>query len=59
MCGWSDDNVKFYLLGTPIIWWGGFASIFVIIGMALFYVIRQRRLIYDHTPSNFEAIHGR
>ncbi|EGN95845.1 glycosyltransferase family 39 protein [Serpula lacrymans var. lacrymans S7.3] len=47
MCGWGDHQPKYYLLGTPIIWWGGSASLvvsFIVLGVYLF---RHQRKYID------------
>lgn len=49
MCGWGENDVKFYLLGNPIVWWLSIASIFVFCGATAFYVIRMQRKIFDLT----------
>ncbi|CAG8492324.1 10528_t:CDS:10 [Paraglomus occultum] len=38
MCGWADDAIKFYLLGNPIVWWSGTASLALYAVMLLFYM---------------------
>ncbi|OAJ44520.1 dolichyl-phosphate-mannose-protein mannosyltransferase [Batrachochytrium dendrobatidis JEL423] len=43
MCGWSDSDIKYYLLGNPIVWWGSTVSLLGLIGLTLIYVIRWRR----------------
>lgn len=52
MCGWDDDNIKFYLLGNPSVWWPSFLSIIVFIVSTGVYTIRKRRQIVDMTPGN-------
>jgi dolichyl-phosphate-mannose-protein mannosyltransferase len=47
MCGWGDEQTKYYLLGTPIIAWGG--SLSLIIGLLTFgvYILRRQRKYVD------------
>lgn len=47
MCGWSDDIVKFYLLGSPAVWWTAFASLLVFVGTTAYYIIRMQRKMVD------------
>ena len=37
MCGWGDQQLKYYLLGTPIIWWAGTASLAASLGVLAIY----------------------
>lgn len=43
MCGWGDHQIKFYLLGTPIIWWFSTVSLAIGLGLAAWYVARMQR----------------
>lgn len=43
MCGWGDHQIKFYLLGTPIIWWFSTVSLAIGWGLAAWYVARMQR----------------
>lgn len=47
MCGWGDDQAKYYLLGTPIIWWGGSVSIIASLLLLGLYLFRQQRKYVD------------
>jgi dolichyl-phosphate-mannose-protein mannosyltransferase len=47
MCGWGDSDVKFYLLGHPLIWWGSTASVAIFAGLVVFYLVRSRRKLED------------
>lgn len=47
MCGWGDNQIKFYLLGTPIIWWGSTISLFVGLGLVGWYIARMQRQYKD------------
>ena len=51
MCGWADNQAKYYLLGTPIIWWGSSTSLvlaFLALGV---YLMRMQRTYVDMEPS--------
>lgn len=50
MCSWDDDNIKYYLLGNPSVWWTSFISIVSFPVAILAYNIRQKRQIIDMTP---------
>jgi dolichyl-phosphate-mannose-protein mannosyltransferase len=44
MCGWADNQIKYYLLGTPIVWWSGtFSLIFSLIALGIYLLRMQRR----------------
>ena len=47
MCGWGDDMVKFYLLGTPLIWWGGTVSLLLSLVVGFWYLARMQRHYRD------------
>ncbi|KAK8847542.1 hypothetical protein IAR55_005400 [Kwoniella newhampshirensis] len=47
MCGWGDNQIKFYLLGTPIIWYFSSVSIVIGLGLAGWYVARAQRQYKD------------
>jgi dolichyl-phosphate-mannose-protein mannosyltransferase len=51
MCGWGDDKLKFYLIGTPLIWWSSATSIIVMALILLVYAIRYRRGNVDFLTS--------
>ena len=50
MCGWGDDQTKYYLLGTPIIWVSGSISLVVSLFVAAIYFMRRQRKYKDFTP---------
>ncbi|KAF9195111.1 Protein O-mannosyltransferase 2 [Haplosporangium sp. Z 11] len=54
MCGWGDDQVKFYLLGNPIVWWGSALSLLGFMSTFAFYIIRRQRKFQDITPLDWE-----
>lgn len=56
MCNWADDNVKYYLLGNPTVWWSSFASLLVFALAYLTYDARMRRSIYDLDPGKIKLI---
>ncbi|RXW11236.1 hypothetical protein EST38_g14619, partial [Candolleomyces aberdarensis] len=47
MCGWGDQQIKYYLMGTPVIWWGGTISLVVGLLTFGFYLLRWQRKYND------------
>jgi dolichyl-phosphate-mannose-protein mannosyltransferase len=47
MCGWGDHQWKYYLMGTPVIWWG--STISLAVGILTFgvYILRWQRKYND------------
>jgi len=54
MCGWGDGQIKFYLLGTPIIWWSTTISLFLGLFTAGWYVVRKQRQYKDWAPGEWD-----
>lgn len=54
MCGWGDDQIKFYLLGNPMVWWSGTISILAFGAMLGFYIVRRQRKFQDISPMDWE-----
>ncbi|KAG0312777.1 Protein O-mannosyltransferase 2 [Dissophora globulifera] len=54
MCGWGDDKIKFYLLGNPIVWWGGTLSVLAFVSTLGYYVIRRQRKLQDISGAEWE-----
>ena len=54
MCGWGDGQIKFYLLGTPVVWW--FSTISLALGLltAGWYLARMQRQYKDWAPGEWD-----
>lgn len=50
MCGWGDNQPKYYLIGTPLIWTGSTISLFIGLFLFGFYLFRQQRKYADMEP---------
>lgn len=57
MCGWGDHQMKYYLLGTPVIWWAGAGSLVVSLFVLGFYLLRMQRKYKDFEPSKQLLLH--
>ena len=53
MCGWGDGQTKYYLLGTPIIWWGSTISLGLGLLAFVVYLMRMQRKYVDMEPSEY------
>ncbi|KAH9930672.1 glycosyltransferase family 39 protein [Fomitopsis serialis] len=54
MCGWGANQSKYYLLGTPVIWWGSTLSLFVAVAALGIYMIRKQRKYVDMEPREWD-----
>jgi len=54
MCGWGSNQAKYYLLGTPVIWWGSTLSLFVAVAALGVYMIRKQRKYVDMEPREWD-----
>lgn len=51
MCGWGNNQSKYYLMGTPIIWWGSTFSLVLSLCALGTYLLRRQRKYVDMDPS--------
>lgn len=58
MCGWGDSQTKYYLLGTPIIWWGGTLSLIASVFVVGIYLLRIQRKYRDFEPGEHINIYA-
>ena len=59
MCGWGNLQLKYYLLGNPIVWWGSSISMFASVLVFGLYVLRMQRKYIDMEPSEFVRLDRR
>ncbi|KAH8554748.1 Dolichyl-phosphate-mannose-protein mannosyltransferase-domain-containing protein [Umbelopsis sp. PMI_123] len=57
MCGWGDNEVKFYLIGNPIVWWSAMLAIIGSLVAFATYVIRMHRQIRDLAPAEWSQFY--
>ncbi|KAK7455307.1 Dolichyl-phosphate-mannose--protein mannosyltransferase 2 [Stygiomarasmius scandens] len=54
MCGWGDNQLKYYLLGTPVIWWGGSLSLILAVVTVGVYIMRAQRKYVDMSDREWD-----
>ncbi|KAG8746504.1 Protein O-mannosyltransferase 2 [Ceratobasidium sp. 414] len=54
MCGWGDDQVKYYLLGHPLVWMGSSTALILSILATGVYVLRAQRKYVDFGPGEWD-----
>lgn len=54
MNGWSDQSIKYYLVGNPVIWWASSISLFVGVAVLIWYLGRMQRRIVDLSPRDWD-----
>ncbi|KAI8610310.1 Dolichyl-phosphate-mannose-protein mannosyltransferase-domain-containing protein [Chytriomyces sp. MP71] len=47
MCGWGDHEIKFFLLGNPIVWLGSSFSLYLFGLISILYLVRSQRRCGD------------
>ncbi|KAF6750517.1 hypothetical protein DFP72DRAFT_851604 [Ephemerocybe angulata] len=47
MCGWGDNQIKYYLMSTPVVWWGNMISLGVALLTFAVYILRWQRKYND------------
>jgi len=57
MCGWSDDIIKYFLLGNPSVYWASTASLGMIGLLTLWYMMRWQRGFVELKQSEIDHIH--
>ncbi|EJT98298.1 glycosyltransferase family 39 protein [Dacryopinax primogenitus] len=56
MCGWGDQQIKYYLLGNPIVWWSGTASLLLSLVALGVYLLRMQRRYNDFEPGQWDHV---
>ncbi len=56
MCSWDDKDHKAYLMGNPLIWWGGAAAVALNMIICAVYILRMRRGYQDWTDRTHTII---
>ncbi|KAG9226494.1 hypothetical protein CCMSSC00406_0005839 [Pleurotus cornucopiae] len=54
MCGWGDNQTKYYLLGTPIIRWASAGSLILFVMVLGVYLMRMQRKYVDMEPREWD-----
>lgn len=49
MCGWGLKDIKYFLMGHPLVWWGVAYSVIGVLLVMLIYAIRAKRNMVDFT----------
>ncbi|OMJ24028.1 Dolichyl-phosphate-mannose-protein mannosyltransferase 2 [Smittium culicis] len=53
MCSYGDDEIKFFLLGNPLLWWLSFALIILYTVQIFYYLILYKRGYENFTSANY------
>ncbi|QRV74898.1 dolichyl-phosphate-mannose-protein mannosyltransferase [Ceratobasidium sp. AG-Ba] len=54
MCGWGDEQVKYYLLGHPLVWMGSSVSLMLALLATGVYILRAQRKYQDFGPGEWD-----
>ena len=54
MCAWGDNDIKYYLIGNPLIWWGSTAGMIVLLVSVGVYTVRRARGAKDFLPHEWD-----
>ncbi|KAF6750504.1 hypothetical protein DFP72DRAFT_910156 [Ephemerocybe angulata] len=52
MCGWRDNQIKYYLMAAPVVWWGSTISLGVALLTFAVYILRWQRTYNEMDARN-------
>ncbi|KAF6750492.1 hypothetical protein DFP72DRAFT_910069 [Ephemerocybe angulata] len=52
MCGWGDNQIKYYLMGTPVAWWSSTIRLGVALLTFAVYILRWQRTYNEMDARN-------
>ncbi|KAJ2998527.1 Protein O-mannosyltransferase 2 [Globomyces sp. JEL0801] len=53
MCGWGDNDIKYYMMGNPLIWWGSTIALVLLSFGVLVFLIRIARGFHDFNDNQW------
>lgn len=56
MTSWDNDKIKFFMLGNPIVWWSGIASVIILTILGIVYLCLWQRGVVSYPTESLRRL---